>query len=161
MDEIILWVQGNFIWLSWTIGLIVQGFIAYHIFALTKRLSNKAKLEHKYSIKQQADEHLQRIHSKKLNSEVYLVNMDRYFKDYPSNEEKRFAGYSHIRAEIKGTRFDGIEFFEGPPVDVYKNKDGKLRLKGTPKEKVLKAFPVGLVPYEWIEHIDIRGDEYA
>jgi hypothetical protein len=104
---------------------------------------------------------LSEIHRKKLKSEVYLVNINRYFKDYPSNKEKRFEGYSHIRAEIKSTRFDGIEFFAAMSVEIYQKSNGELSFKGENKEKVFNAYPVGVVPYEWVEHIDLEGDEYA
>lgn len=158
LNSIILWFSGNY---GWTISLLIQGFIAYHVFWLSQKLTNKAKLEHKEKIKQKAEELLSEINRKKLNSEVYLVNINRYFKDYPSNTEKRFEGYSHIKAEIKAVRFDGIEFFAEMPVEIYQNKAGGLSFKGTKKEKVFNAYPVGIVPYEWIEHIDLEGDEYG
>ncbi|HUV42864.1 MAG TPA: hypothetical protein VMY36_03085 [Patescibacteria group bacterium] len=158
MDMFIKWLSENY---GWVVSLLIQGFIAYHVFFLSQKLSSKARLEHKESIKRKADELLSEVRRKKLNSEVYLVNINRYFKDYPSNTEKRFEGYSHIRAEIKSTRFDGIEFFAEPPVEVYKKSNGSLSFKGTKKEKVFNAYPVGVVPYEWIEHVDISGDEYA
>ncbi len=143
------------------ISLSIQGFIAYHVYFLSKRLTNKAKLEHKEKIKQITEEYLAGIRSKKLSSKVYLVNINRYFKDYPSNTEKTFEGYSHIRADIKSVRFDGIEFFAEMPTEVYRNKSGDLSFKGEKKGKVFNVYPVGIVPYEWIEHIDLEGDEYA
>ena len=158
IDEIKSWFFVNY---GWTISLLIQGFIAYYVFFLSKRLSNRARLEHKEKIKQKAEKLLSEIHSKKLNSDVYLININRYFKDYPSNKERMFEGYSHIRAEIKSTRFDGIQFFCSMPVEVYRKSDGKLSFKGEAKEKVFNAFPVGIVPYEWIEYVDLRGDEYG
>ena len=44
---------------------------------------------------------------------------------------------------------------------LYKNKKGKLSLKGDNKAKVYNAFPVSTTPYEWIECIDLEGDEYS
>lgn len=158
MNTLITWIMDNY---GWTISLLIQSFIAYHVFFLSQRLSNRERLKHKDSIKKKADELLTEIRRKKTNNEVYLVNINRYFKDYPSNTEKRFEGYSHIRAEIKTTRFDGIEFFAKPPVEVYRKPDESLSFKGSKKEKVFNAYPVGVVPYEWIEHVDITGDEYA
>ncbi len=157
-NAITSWLSENY---GWTISLLIQGFIAYHVFFLSKKLSSRARLEHKEKIKQKAEELLSEIHRKKLNSEVYLVNINRYFKDYPSNKEKIFEGYSHIKAEIKSTRFDGVQFFCSMPVEVYQKSDGKLSFKGEAKEKVFNAFPVGVVPYEWIEYVDLRGDEYG
>lgn len=158
INEIKNWLFTNY---GWVISLFIQGFIAYHVFFLSKKLSSRARLEHKENIKQRAEKLLSEIHSKDLNSEVYLVNINRYFKDYPSNKEKTFEGYSHIKAEIKSTRFDGVQFFCSMPVEVYQKPDGKLSFKGEAKEKIFNAFPVGVVPYEWIEHVDLRGDEYG
>jgi len=158
INEIKNWLFINY---GWVISLFIQGFIAYHVFFLSKKLSSRAKLEHKENIKQKAEELLSEIHRKKLNSEVYLVNINRYFKDYPSNKEKMFEGYSHIKAEIKSTRFDGVQFFCSMPEEVYRKQDGKLSFKGEQKEKVFNVFPVGVVPYEWIEYVDLRGDEYG
>lgn len=143
------------------LSILIQSFIAYHIFFLSRRLSTKARLEHKEKLKQKAEEILGEIHRKGLRSKVYIVNISRYFKDYPSNEEKRFAGYSHIRAEIKATRFDGIEFFAEMPKEVYKRNDGRISFSGEKNDKLFNVYPVGIVPYEWIEHIDPEGDEYG
>lgn len=125
-------------------------------FFLSKRLSEKAKLEHKEGIKKKTEE-------LKLGKEVYLVNVKRYFKDYPSNKEKMFSGHSHIKAEMKTTRFDGIEFFCGIK-EIYRKPDGCLTLNNksekTAQEKI-KVFEVGVIPYEWIEYVDLRGDEHG
>jgi len=147
---------------NWIISLVIQTIIAYHVYALSQKISNKSRLEHKEIIKKIADELLSKIRSKRLNCEVHLVNINRYFKDYPSNTEKRFESYSHIRAEIKSTRYDGIEFFAESPREVYQKPSGKLSFKGGRKDRVVfNAYPIGIVPYEWIEHIDINGDEFA
>jgi len=153
LAKILNWLSENY---GWFISLLIQSFIAYHIFFLSKRLSDKAKLEHKERIKKKAEE-------LKLGKEVYLVNVKRYFKDYPSNKEKMFGGYSHIKAEIKTTRFDGIEFFCGIK-EIYRRPDGCLTFNSesekTAQEKI-KVFEVGVIPYEWIEYIDLRGDEHG
>jgi len=134
------------------LGIIIGGVITYHVYFLSKQ----SKLEHKEKIKQKAEE-------LKLGREVYLVNVKRYFKDYPSNKERIFSGYSHIKAEMKTTRFDGIEFFCGIK-EIYRKPDGRLTLDSksekTATEKI-KAFEVGVVPYEWIEYVDLRGDEHG
>lgn len=158
LNSIWIWFSENY---GWAISLLIQVFIAYHVFFLSKRLSRRARLEHKEKIKFKADQLLSEIHRNKLRTDVYLVNVKRYFKDYPSNKEKMFEGYSHIRAGIKASRFDGIEFFSGMPIGIYQKADGRLSMTGADHEKVYNAFPVGIVPYEWIEHIDSSGDEFA
>ncbi len=142
------------------VSIIIGTFIAYHVFFLSKRISNRGRLEHKEKIKRAADDLLVKISREGLRRKVYIININRYFKDYPSNKEKVFSGYSHIHSEIKSTRFNGIEFFAEMPVEIYRKKSGQLSRKGTSKERVFNAYPVGLVPYEWIEYIDPDGDEY-
>jgi len=153
LNTIINWFSSNY---DWVISTFIQAIIALLIFFLSKQLSEKAKLEHKEKIKQKAEE-------LKVGREIYLVNVKRYFKDYPSNKEKIFSGYSHIKAEIKTTRFDGIEFFCGIK-EIYRKPDGSLTLNSksekTAQEKI-KVFEVGVVPYEWIEYVDLRGDEHG
>jgi hypothetical protein len=107
MDKIVNWLTNNFELVS----LAIQIFIAYHIFFLNKRLSDKAKLEHKDEIKRKTRELLSKIENEGINREVYLVNKKRYFEDYPENDYSFWRGYSHLRAEIKSTRSEGVEFF--------------------------------------------------
>ncbi len=141
---------------DWAPSLIVDVLISLLLYFLSKKLSEKTKLEHKERIKDKAD-------ALKLGREIYLVNTKRYFKDYPSNKEKTVSGYSHIKAEIKGTRFDGVEFICGIK-EVYRKENGNLVFingqEKTPLEK-FKVFEVGMVPYEWIQYVDLRGDEHG
>lgn len=143
------------------IGILVSIFIAYHIFFLSKRLSNQSKLEHKEKIKIITDELLSRINHKGLRSKVYLVNTNRYFKDYPGNQEKLRSGYSHIHAEVKATRYNGVEFFCSMPEQAYITKNEELTLNSKMGEEAFLVYQVGLVPYEWIEYVDLEGDEYS
>lgn len=145
------WILENY---QWIVAILIQGFVAYSVLFLSKKLSDKARLEHKEQIKKKAD-------SLEFGKEVYLVNINRYFKNYPSNEEKILGGYSHIKAEIKSTKFDAIEFFASMPEQVYQKSNGRLSFKGRNKEKAFLGFPVGIVPYEWIKYIDLKGDEYG
>ncbi len=134
------------------LGIIIGGIIAYHIYFLSKQ----SKLEHKERIKQKAE-------NLKSGKEVYLANIKRYFKDYPANKERIFSGYSHIKAEFKTTRFDGIEFFCGIK-EIYRKSDGSLTTNSLAGKEILdkiKVFEVGVIPYDWIEYIDLRGDEHG
>lgn len=145
-------VNQNFDWFS----LAIQTLTAFLVFILTKRLSKAAKIEHREAIKQKLAE-------LRLGKEIYLVNIRRYFKDYPSNDEKLFTGYSHIKARFKTTRFDGVEFFDGLK-DAYRKSDGSLTVDHSFKDsaqETIKVYEVGIVPYEWIEHVDLKGDEHG
>lgn len=67
---------------------------------------------------------------KKLRHRVYLVNIKNYFSKYPENETGVWGQYSHIKAEIKALRFDGVEFFESMPLELFQKKEGKLYFSG-------------------------------
>lgn len=151
------YIQENLIGI---LGIVVSIFIAYHIFFLSKRLSIASKLEHKERIKNDSLSLLVKINKEKVRNKVYLVNVNRYFKDYPNNQEKLGSGYSHIRADIKAIKYNGIEFFCSMPEQAYYTEDGKITLTKK-KEKAFLVYQVGLVPYEWIEYVDLEGDEYA
>lgn len=157
MSIVYCWIVKNY---QWLIDVCVGSFVAYHLYFLSKRVTSKEKLEHKERVKVKADELCLKIAKEDIRSKVYLVNVNRYFTDYPSNTEK-LNGYSAIAGEIKTSRFDGIEFFCSSPRGVYKRSDGKLTFDTSDKnEKVLTVFPVGVVPYDWIEFVDLDGDEF-
>lgn len=142
------------------LGILLGGFIAYHIFFLSKRISNQTRLAHKDLVKEKACDLLAKIVKEGIRRKVYLVNINRYFKDYPSNQDKLGSGYSHIKGEIKATRYNGIEFFCETPTQAYYTEDGQITLKGSGGKEAFIVYPVGLVPYEWIEYVDLEGDEY-
>lgn len=142
-------------------GIGISVFIAYHIFFLSKRISNSSKLEHKEKVKNITQALLNKIHKDDLRSKVYLVNSNRYFKDYPRNQEKLVSGYSHIRADVKAVRYNGIEFFCSMPEQGYFTKDGNITLNPEGNAKAFSVYQVGVIPYEWIEYVDPEGDEYG
>jgi len=151
------WMIANY---QWLIGTIIGIVIAYHVYFLSKKLTARDRLEHKERIKARADEIINDIEKNDLRRKVLLVNVNRYFKDYPSNVEK-VSGYSVIAGEVKATRHDGVEFFCSSPRAVYRGKDGRLSFSClSDKEKAMTVFPVGVVPYDWIVHVDPEGDEF-
>jgi len=90
-------------------------------------------------------------------SEIRLVDIDKYHKEYSSGVNT--DNWVDLKAEFKECCFDGVEFFMATPVGVKKSKDGVFEtIKSTDHD--FSAFPVGKVPYEWIEFVDLKGDEY-
>lgn len=157
MTAVICWIFENY---QWLVEVCVGAFVAYHLYFLSKRVTSRQKLEHKDKVKAKADELCIKIFKENLRSKVYLVNVNRYFTDYPSSSEK-IKGYAVIAGEIKTTRFDGVEFFCSLPKGVYRRPDGQLTFDSSDKnEKVQTVFPVGIVPYDWIEFVDPEGDEF-
>ncbi|MFA6486159.1 MAG: hypothetical protein WCT40_02225 [Candidatus Magasanikbacteria bacterium] len=143
------------------IGIVVGGFIAYHVYFLSKRINLKDKLVHKDNIRKRVEPILEKIY-KGRNSKVELINLKKYLTNYPhSNEENRY-GYTYLGAELKALKFDGVELFCGVR-EVYKNTNGTLTLKqgeGAVRESY-NVLEAGIIPYEWIEYIDEQGDEFS
>lgn len=156
INEYFNWVYVNY---QWIINTLLTIFIGYHIYFLSKKTTNKDLLIHKEKIQGILNNHLHEIHSKNLRRRVYLINIKNYFTKYPDNHVSVLGQYSHIKAEIKALRFDGVEFFESMPQVLFQKKDGKLSFSGTKDEKLYNIFPVGVIPYEWIEFIDLEGDD--
>lgn len=156
--------------LSWLIqnvvgiaGIIVGGFIAYHVFFLSRRLGLTEKLAHRESIQKAMEPLLTWIQRNGQARTVELLNTKKYIKYYPHNNEENKDGYTYLKAELKGYRFDGVEFFSESPKAVYEKTDGIYSLtKQTPdQEQSFVVYPVGLIPYEWIKFVEPRGDDTA
>lgn len=122
MDVLWEWVNINY---QWLVSTLLSVIIAYHVYYLSKRVTLKDKLEHKEIIKSKTDNLISKIVREGLRRKVLLVNINWYFKDYPSNTEK-IGGYSVIAGEIKATRYDGVEFFCDMPKSIYEREDGKI-----------------------------------
>ncbi|HEY5587982.1 MAG TPA: hypothetical protein VIK86_03395, partial [Candidatus Paceibacterota bacterium] len=151
------WFMDNIVGI---IGIIVGGFIAYHLFFLSRKINLKEELNHRSKLKRDIEPLLIKIRSG-ISSKVELINVKKYRTHYPDSNNLDVDGYTYIGAELKALKFDGVEFFCGIK-DAYRNSDGKLTLQ---KENAVKQdfniYEAGVIPYKWIEHIDIDGDEYS
>lgn len=140
------------------IAILVGGFIAYHIYFLQKKLSFTDKMGHMEIIRNKTEKRLQEIDNNGISREVLLVNVKRYERDYEGPNNRNRHGYVELRAELKAVRYNGVEFFEGIR-EAYYDEHHALTLKQT-SSKAFNVFSVGLVPFDWIEYVDLRGDEF-
>lgn len=155
----ICWLLDNIIGI---LGIIVSGFVGYHVYFLSKKLEAKDKLTHKDAIRKNVEPLLRRIRYDGISSKIELVNIKKYFSHYPKTNKLNKDGYTYLGAELKALRFDGIEFFCAVR-EVYKNSNGVLSLKKE-KDSVQQdynVFEVGVIPYDWIEYVDVGGDEFS
>lgn len=143
------------------LSLFVQIFLAYHIFQLSKKLSLSQKLENREKLRETTDSIIHEINKNDLNHEVYIVNSKTYLNEEVKLKENLIHWYPYVRAEIKTTKSYWIEFFCDMPIEVYRRKDWKLTFKNTWRVKEFNVFTVWIIPYEWIDFIDKRGDEYS
>ena len=136
---------------NWILSLFVQIFIAYHILSLTLRSSKKSKLEHKKEIREKIDELITEVYvNKSRNHGVMIIDLDN-LKKYPDG--------GCIKAEIKATRYEGVEFLLGNS-NIFQTKKGKLTLKGSDNKLIFETYDVGVLPYEWIENVELKGDDF-
>jgi hypothetical protein len=143
------------------IGIIVGGFIAYHVYFLSQRINLKDKLVHKDDVRKRVEPLLARI-SKGGGSKSELINVKKYLIHYPHNNDLNKDGYTYLGAELKALQFDGVEFFCGVR-ELYVRPDGSYTLKneeGAVREEH-NTLEAGVIPYEWIEYVDGRGDEFS
>lgn len=144
---------------SIVLGLI-QIVLTIVIFNLSKKISFKAKLDNRNQIKPRLDEIINNIYVKKNRKHsVVLVDADVYEKYYPSNENL-FGRYSHFKAEMKNTKFDGVEFFWGNIKAYYNQDKGVYYFKSEENTKEVDVNIIAVIPYDWILDIDLHGDEY-
>lgn len=142
------------------LGIIISIFIAYHIFYLSKKISFTNKIKHAQKIR----EIVERLLSDNSlvgwkTQKVEIINVKKYFKDYPFTNKKNKHGYTYLGAELKQFRYDGVEFFCGIE-EVYINSDKKYSLikKNGYNKCENNIFKVGIIPYDWIKYIFIDGD---
>ena len=103
-DQIIIsWILNNLVGI---IGIIVGGFIAYHVYFLSKKLDLKDKLAHKDEIRKEVEPILQKIR-RGINSKCELVNVKKYLTHYPHTNDENRHGYTYFGGELKALRFDG------------------------------------------------------
>lgn len=150
------WLLQNIVGIA---GILVGGFIAYHVYFLSRKIDFKEGLAHRDQVRDRTNSILR---NRGYGKKVELINTKKYATHYPENNEEDRNGYTYIGAELKTPRFDGVEFFSSMPIHVYEDPDGNYhKTKRSPDWKEKLVFPVGLVPYDWIEYVDERGDEMS
>jgi hypothetical protein len=156
--SVLSWLGANLVGI---LGILVGGFIAYHVYFLSKKIDFRSRLEHKARISSKVEELLAEI-AKGRRRKVELVNARRYPHSYLGENEQDRHGYAYLGAELKALRFDGVEFFSDIRA-LYVTEDGRWALSEVAGAKRFEsnAAVVGVIPYEWIEFLDPRGDEFS
>lgn len=139
------------------VGILISSLISYHVLKLSQRLSFSEKRKNETAIRQFVDELNSEIHYKKhRNAKIIIIDVDMYDKYYPENWN-RFGRHSHFAGEIKGYGFKGVEIIDNiVGVKPLKGWDYKI----DNESYTGKAARVGIIPYEWIEYIDLKGDAF-
>ncbi len=153
----ICWILDNLIGIM---SIFVGGFIAYHVYFMSKKLDLKDRLSHKDGIRKRVEPILHEIR-KGISSKCELINIKKYLTHYPHRNDENRQGYTYFGGELKALRFDGVEFFSGVR-ELYKTPEDNFSLSKEGNERLhFNVFEVGIIPYEWIEYVDPRGDEFS
>lgn len=149
-------------WPNFWVGLasvLLGVFVAYHVYLLQKKVSISDKLKHREAMRRIVEKRAGDIRNRQLNSEVMIVNIKRYENDYVSENTKNKDGYVERRSELKGARYDGVEFFDSIH-EVFIKKNGQYTINETENGAGFQVYRAGVIPYDWIKHINLGGDEF-
>jgi|GEM_PF-732565 hypothetical protein len=135
------------------LSIIISVIIAYHILYLSKKFSLEINLKKRDEMRIKLEKHIHKIKNNGGRHRVYLVNTDTYYQKYPHNDD-------YAKAEIKTTKFNGVEFFITMPELVTRKASGKLYFVDKESDETFLVNAVGFIPYEEIEYIDYHSDEY-
>lgn len=156
MDD---WLLENLVGI---LSILVGGFIAYHVYFLSQKFKLSEYLTRRDETRERLMVLLDSIGDGR-NSDIEIINVNRYKKDYPHNNKFTKKGHTYLKAELKALRFDGVEFFESMPVKAARKDDGTIIFLKEPScaKNTFNIWPVGIIPYEWIDYVDVDGDELS
>jgi hypothetical protein len=123
-------------------GILISGLIAFTIYLLQQKLSDKQQVDHRLEIENKAGQKLSDIRYQGYSSKVQLYNSKLLnSKHFSTNKRSVIWGYPYHGAELYSANFDGLEFVVG--VEEINN---------------VKHYMVGVIPYEHILGIKPDGD---
>lgn len=123
-------------------GIVISGVIAFTVYLLQQRLSDKQRVDHRLEIENKANQKLYDIQYKDYSREVQLYNSRLLDKKYFSQNKRSILwGYPYHAAELYAANFDGLEFILG--IEEWSKK---------------KYYKVGVIYYENILGIKPEGD---
>lgn len=123
-------------------GIFMSGAIAFTIYLLQQRLSDKQRVDHRLDIEKKAGQKLSDIRHDGHSSKIQIYNSKLLdSKQFSENKRSIVWGYPYHGAELYSANFDGLEFVVG--IEVINNT---------------KHYKVGVIPYEHILGIKPEGD---
>ncbi|EKD86153.1 MAG: hypothetical protein ACD_37C00442G0004 [uncultured bacterium] len=151
------WFSQNYEWITALLAFLAV-IVPIIIYRISIRKTEKELLEHREEIQGKLRIFELNIQNKRYASEVRIIDTKRYPKEYPSGiNTKEFVD---LKAEFKECCFDGVEFFMDMPVEAKQREGGSVEIARGITDYDFIVLPVGKVPYEWIDFIDLGGDEY-
>lgn len=140
------------------VGILLGTIVAYHVQNLSKQLSFRERFTRREAIQKIVDELVCKVRNG-INSKVEIINIKKYDTHYPASNTQNRHGYTYLGAEIKGYHFAGVEFF-CEVISAYRTSDSTFSKKPSDNINISSNILVaGVIPFEWIESIDKRGDD--
>jgi hypothetical protein len=94
-----------------------------------------------------------------VRCEAILRDISR-MDSYPGIDQEAKGISPWFKVEVKGLYHRGIEVFTSMPKSIKLLVTGGWTFCHYDDENAATAYPVGRIPFDQIEHIDWRGDEY-
>lgn len=139
---------------TFVLGTVVS--IILH--TLGRKLDFRSRMRRWDDLRATTGKLLAEVRAGRAGDEVVLINARRYERDYDGGNSTNRLGDLQARAEIYDLRHNGIEFWCGVEASWFDDQGRRtLRETDTRAPNVLVA---GFVPFEYVEHIILSGDEY-
>lgn len=140
------------------LSLVIGTSITIIVYRLSRKLDFRARMHTWDELRDITRKLGAEMHDGGLNTDVMLLNADRYERDYNGGNRFTRHGYVQLRAEYIDVRHNGIELLVRP-VETWLDANGNRVLRKTEKgaDNVLE---VGFIPFSHVEHIDPDGNEY-
>ena len=140
------------------LGIVLGTFVAYHVYSLSQQKTFGERFARRESIQKQVEDLLYKTRNG-TSSKVVLINIAKYDTHYPSKNDRNKHGYTYLSAELKSYYFGGVEFFCEVITGYMLKGDNFSKKATTVGQEPVNIFVSGVIPYEWVESIDLRGDD--
>jgi hypothetical protein len=126
----------------------------------------KAIIEHRIRMRKEIDEHIERQPNRAILGEIVIRDLQR-MDAFPDISEHDVGPSAWFKVELIGFYHRGIEVFLSdakkaiPTADADGRWGGwRLLEEGEKSDQAITAWPVGRIPFDFIESVDWSGDEY-
>lgn len=140
------------------VSLIVGTTVTIIVYRLSRKLDFRTRMHTNDELRAVVREFAREMHDKGLNTDVLILNADRYERDYDGGNRFTRHGWVQLASEYIDLRQDGIALL-AKVLPSWIDETGRRVLYETsmPADNVLK---VGHVPFDWVEHIHPDGNDY-
>jgi len=140
------------------VTLVLGTVVSVVLYVLGRRLDFRSRMHRWDELRATARRLLPEVSDDHV-PEVVLINARRYEREYDGGYSTNRHGELQLKAEFFAVRHNGIEFFCEPPRATWLDAGGRRTLRETSR-RAPNTLTAGFVPFEYVEHINLDGDEY-